>query len=102
MLPVRVTKTEETEDFAEAFATIIREQMEALLALPTPVVFAHRAKIAEFAIDGVCQPWLRLITWCGLGFWCPTDTIGRPPGFVPPRSRTAFSRELTPLTHIKG
>jgi len=31
-------------------ATIIREQA-ALHVLPTPVVFAHRAKIAEFAIQ---------------------------------------------------
>ena len=32
-LPIGVTKP---ENFAEAFATIIREQSEALLVLPTP------------------------------------------------------------------
>ena len=48
VLPVAITKP---EDLAEAFATIIRDQMEALHVLPTPIVFTHRAKIAEFAIE---------------------------------------------------
>jgi putative ABC transport system substrate-binding protein len=39
------------EDLTNAFSTIIREQAEALLILPTPVLFTHRAKIAEFAIQ---------------------------------------------------
>jgi ABC-type uncharacterized transport system substrate-binding protein len=48
VLPVGVSKP---EDLAEAFATIIRERTEALHVLPTPVVFANRAKISEFAIQ---------------------------------------------------
>ena len=48
VLPIGVTKP---EDFAEAFAIIIREQAEALHVLPTAVVVAHRAKIADFAVQ---------------------------------------------------
>jgi putative ABC transport system substrate-binding protein len=48
VLPLDVIKA---EDFAEAFTTIIREQVEALHVLPTPPMSAHRVKIAEFAIQ---------------------------------------------------
>jgi putative tryptophan/tyrosine transport system substrate-binding protein len=48
VLPLDVTKV---GDFAEAFATVIREQVEALHVLPTPPMAAHRVKIAEFAIQ---------------------------------------------------
>ena len=39
------------EDFVEAFAAIIREQLEALHVLPTPVVTGNRAKILEFIVQ---------------------------------------------------
>jgi putative ABC transport system substrate-binding protein len=48
VLPLDVTKV---EDFAKAFATIIREQVEVVHVLPTPPMAAHRVKIAEFAIQ---------------------------------------------------
>jgi putative ABC transport system substrate-binding protein len=48
VLPIGVTSP---EDLTEAFATILRERTEALLVLPVAVAFAHRAKIAEFAIE---------------------------------------------------
>jgi len=48
VLPIGVIKA---EDFDEAFGTIIREQVDALHVLPTQVVIAHRAKIADFAIQ---------------------------------------------------
>src|SRR5262245_46540476 len=38
-------------DFEEVFATITRERLQALQVHPTPVVNAHRAKVASFSID---------------------------------------------------
>jgi putative ABC transport system substrate-binding protein len=48
ILPIPVSKP---DDFDQAFATIARERPHALQVHPTPVVFAHRAKIAAFAIE---------------------------------------------------
>ena len=38
-------------DLDEAFATIVRERVQALQVHPTPVIFAQRARIAAFAIE---------------------------------------------------
>jgi putative ABC transport system substrate-binding protein len=48
VLPVPVSKP---ADFDEAFATIARERPQALFLHSPTVVFAHRAKIAAFAIE---------------------------------------------------
>jgi putative ABC transport system substrate-binding protein len=48
VVPIGVTKP---DDFAEAFATIMREQVEALQVLPTPVVTGNRAKIVDFTLQ---------------------------------------------------
>ena len=46
VVPLGVTKP---EDFAGVFEMIIREQVEALHVLPTPVVTAQLAKVTDFA-----------------------------------------------------
>jgi putative tryptophan/tyrosine transport system substrate-binding protein len=38
-------------DLDEAFATIVRERVQALQVHPTPAIFAQRARIAAFAIE---------------------------------------------------
>ena len=48
VVPIGVTKP---EDLADAFAMIIREQLEALLVLPVPVVFGNRSKIVDFTLQ---------------------------------------------------
>src|SRR5262245_10636016 len=48
VLPIAVSKP---ADFDEAFATIARERPQALFLHNPVVVFAHRAKIAAFAIE---------------------------------------------------
>ena len=48
VVPIGVTKP---EDIAEAFANIVREQLEGLLVLPTGVLALHRTKIADFAVQ---------------------------------------------------
>ena len=48
VLPIRISKS---TDFDEAFATIARGRPQALQVHPTPIVYAHRAKIAAFAIE---------------------------------------------------
>lgn len=47
-VPIPVSKA---ADFDEAFATITRERPQALEVYAAPVVFAHRGKIAAFAIE---------------------------------------------------
>lgn len=48
VVPVPVSKP---ADFDAAFATIVRERAQALIVYQPPVVFAHRARIAAFAIE---------------------------------------------------
>jgi putative ABC transport system substrate-binding protein len=48
VVPIGVTKP---EDLADAFAMIIREQVEGLLVLPVPVVFGNRSKIVDFTLQ---------------------------------------------------
>jgi ABC-type uncharacterized transport system substrate-binding protein len=48
VLPLPVAKP---TDFEEVFTTIARERLQALQVHPTPIVNAHRAKVASFAID---------------------------------------------------
>jgi putative ABC transport system substrate-binding protein len=48
VMPIGVTKA---EDLADAFAMIVREQLEALLVLPVPVVFGNRSKIVDFTLQ---------------------------------------------------
>ena len=47
-MPIGVKKP---EDLADAFATVIRELVEALLVLPVPVVFGNRSKIVDFTLQ---------------------------------------------------
>ena len=53
VLPIGVTKP---EDFAEAFATIIREQAEALYVLPTPVVSPIEPRLQSSPSSSACRP----------------------------------------------
>ena len=48
VLPLPVAKP---TDFEEVFTTIARERLQALEVHTTPIVNAHRAKVASFAID---------------------------------------------------
>jgi putative tryptophan/tyrosine transport system substrate-binding protein len=48
VVPVGLTKP---EDLAGAFEMITREQLEALVVLPVPVVFASRGKILDFTLQ---------------------------------------------------
>jgi len=48
VVPLPVSKP---ADLDEAFATIVRERVQALVVHPTPVPFAQRGRIAAFAIE---------------------------------------------------
>src|SRR5262245_43282821 len=47
-VPIPISKP---ADLDEAFATVVRERVQALQAHPTPAVFAQRGRIATFAIE---------------------------------------------------
>jgi putative ABC transport system substrate-binding protein len=47
-VPIPISKP---ADLDEAFATVVRERVQALQVHPTPAIFAQRGKIAAFAIE---------------------------------------------------
>jgi len=60
VVPIPVSKP---ADLDEAFATIVRERVQALFVHATPAIFAQRGRIAAFALER------RLPTTCGLNIY---------------------------------
>jgi hypothetical protein len=62
-IPISLAKP---DDLTEAFATIVREQAEALLVLPVPVAFSPRFKISDFC-DRAALAEHQPATWSAMG-----------------------------------
>ena len=55
----QVVAARSREEFDDAFSRIVRERSDAVLVVPTPLFFAHRARLLELAAKA------RLPTMCG-------------------------------------